>query len=99
MTKLPTLPKVRDLGGDEFERLLHLLLLEYARQNDFEYEPHGKSGAAEDGVDGLARRGAGGGLQGVVGFQFKWLTGDLSKGGNAKQIRKSLADAAASDFG
>ncbi len=98
MTKLPTLPTVRDLGGDEFEKLLHQLLHDYARQNDFEYEPHGKSGAAEDGVDGLARRGTGGGLKGVVGFQFKWLTGNLSKGGNAKQIRKSLADATVSDF-
>lgn len=98
MTKLPPLPKVRDLGGDEFEKLLHQLLFAYAKSERFEYEQHGKLGAAEGGADGLARQGAGPGLKGVVGFQFKWLTGDLSKGGNAKQIKKSLADAATNDL-
>jgi energy-coupling factor transporter ATP-binding protein EcfA2 len=98
MIKLPPLPKVRDLGGDEFEKLLHQLLLAYAGKHGFGYDQHGKSGAAEGGIDGLVRDGAGPGLQGVVGFQFKWLTGDLRKGDNAKQIKKSLAGAAANDL-
>ncbi len=36
------------------------------------------------------------GLKGPVAFQFKWLTGNLGKGGNAKQITASLDAAAAS---
>jgi formylglycine-generating enzyme required for sulfatase activity len=98
MTKLPPLPKVRDLGGDEFEKLMHQLLLAYADREKFQYEPHGKSGAKEDGIDGLARQGGVPGLKGPVAFQFKWLTGNLSKGDNAAQIKASLADAAASEF-
>jgi formylglycine-generating enzyme required for sulfatase activity len=98
MTKLPPLPKVRDLGGDEFENLMHQLLLAYADRERFHYEPHGKSGAGDDGIDGLARQGGVPGLKGPVAFQFKWLTGNLSKGDNARQIKDSLADAAASKF-
>ncbi len=33
MTKLPLLPKVRNLGGDEFEQLLHQLILACAAPN------------------------------------------------------------------
>ena len=40
MTKLPPLPTVRDLGGDEFEKLMHQLLLAYADREKFHYEPH-----------------------------------------------------------
>ena len=98
MTKLPPLPKVCDLGGDEFEKLMHQLLLAYADQEKFHYEPHGKSGAKDDGIDGLVRQGGVPGLKGPVAFQFKWLTGNLSRGDNARQIKRSLSDAAASDF-
>src|ERR1039458_5248988 len=96
MTKRPTLPKVCELGGDEFEKLMHQLLLAYADHEKFQYEPHGKSGAKDDGIDGLARQGGVPGFKGPVAFQFKWLAGNLSKGGNAKQITDSLQDAAAS---
>jgi formylglycine-generating enzyme required for sulfatase activity/energy-coupling factor transporter ATP-binding protein EcfA2 len=98
MTKLPPLPNVRDLGGDEFEKLMHQLLLAYADHEQFDYEPHGKSGAKDDGIDGLVRQGGVPGLKGAVAFQFKWLTGNLSKGDNARQIKGSLADAAPSKF-
>jgi formylglycine-generating enzyme required for sulfatase activity len=98
MTKLPPLPKVRELGGDEFEKLLHQLLLAYADREKFQYEPHGKSGAADDGIDGLAHNGKVSGLTGGVAFQFKWLIGNLSKPANARQITKSLADAVASNL-
>ncbi|MBI4661502.1 MAG: SUMF1/EgtB/PvdO family nonheme iron enzyme [Verrucomicrobia bacterium] len=93
MTKLPPLTKVRDLGGDEFEKLMHQLLIAYADKHRFEYEPHGKSGAADSGIDGLARQGGVPGLKGPVAFQFKWLAGNLSKGDNARQITKSISDA------
>ncbi|MHB1309977.1 MAG: NACHT domain-containing protein, partial [Limisphaerales bacterium] len=98
MTKLPPLTKVRDLGGEEFENLIHQLLMAYAADRGFEYEPHGKSGAAEEGIDGLARDGAGSGLKGMAGFQFKWLSGQLSIRKNARQIRKSLNDAVGGGF-
>ena len=98
MTKLPPLPKVRDLGGDEFERLMNLLLLAHAARHKYEYVTHGKPGAADGGIDGLARRGGVPGLKGPVAFQFKWLTGNLTKGDNAKQIRASLKEAAAGEF-
>jgi formylglycine-generating enzyme required for sulfatase activity len=98
MTKLPPLPKVCDLGGDEFEKLMHQLLLAYANREKFDYEPHGKSGAADDGIDGLARLGGVPGLKGPVAFQFKWLTGNLTKGDNSRQIKRSLADAAGSEL-
>ncbi len=55
MTKLPPLPKVRDLGGDEFEKRMHQLLLAYADHEKFAYEPHGKSGAKDDGIDTASR--------------------------------------------
>lgn len=74
MTDLPTLRKVCDLGGDEIERLMHQLLPAYADAEKFANESPGKSGAADDGVDSLARYG------GVprrlicpVAFQFKRL--------------------------
>ncbi|MBL9175222.1 MAG: SUMF1/EgtB/PvdO family nonheme iron enzyme [Verrucomicrobiales bacterium] len=93
MTKLPPLSKVCDLGGDEFEKLMNQLLLSLAHAKRFHYEPHGKSGAADDGVDGLAAKGGVPGFTGPVAFQFKWLTGNLSRGGNASQIRDSFNDA------
>ena len=96
MTQLPPLPKVRDLGGAEFEKLMNQLLLASAAHNHFDYEPHGKSGAADDGIDGLAPDGGVPGLKGPVAFQFKWLSGSLSKPANARQITKSLADAVSS---
>ena len=96
MTKLPPLPKVRDLGGDEFEKLMNQLLFAYANYEQFQYELHGKSGAPDDGIDGLAREGGVPGLKGPVAFQFKWLSGKLSKPANARQITKSLADAVSS---
>ena len=100
MTQLPPLTKVRDLGGDEFEKLLHQLLLAYAdrARPQFAYEPHGKSGAKDDGIDGLARQGRVPGLKGPVAFQFKWLAGNLSKGDNAQQIKKSVKDASGAEL-
>jgi hypothetical protein len=98
MTKLPPLPKVHDLGGDEFERLLHQLLLAYADREKFEYAPHSKAGAQEEGIDGLAPQGGVPGLKGPVAFQFKWLTGNLSKGENARQTTGSVRDAASSEI-
>ena len=98
MIKLPPLPKVRDLGGDEFERLMHQLLKAHAERHNYEYEPHGKPGAADGGIDGLARGGGVPGFKGPVAFQFKWLCGNLSRGDNAKQIEASLTDAVSNEF-
>ncbi len=96
-TKLPTLPTVRDLGGDEFERLMNQLLLVYAENHHFEYEPYGSPGG-DGGIDGLARRGGVPGLKkGPAAFQFKWLTGNLRTGNNARQIKESIEAAAASN--
>ena len=57
MTRIPPLSRANDLGGEAFEKLMHQLLLAYASKHDFEYEPHGKSGAADGGIDGRARAG------------------------------------------
>ena len=98
MTKLPPLPKVRELGGDEFEALMNQLLIAHADKHGYEYETHGKPGAADGGIDGLARNGAGPGLRGPTAFQFKWLCGDLKARANARQIEESMKDAAASEL-
>lgn len=96
MSSLPSLTERIDkgaIGGLEFERLMHQLLLRHADRLGFGYEP--RSGAGGDfGVDGIAPEGGVEGIHGEsVGFQFKWLWGDLHKGDKARQIKAWLESA------
>lgn len=100
MNNLPPLTERIDQGapgGHEFERLLNQLLILYANPQDFDYEPMGRAGG-DDGLDGLARRGGLPGYDGPVGFQAKWLWGEIHKGSKAAQATDSLKRAGAADI-
>jgi tetratricopeptide (TPR) repeat protein len=81
-------------GGNEFERLMHQLLLRYGDKERFSYEPVSSAGG-DGGLDGLAPKGGVPGIDGPVAFQFKWLWGEIHKGSKAAQIKDSFKRAAA----
>lgn len=81
MNNLPSLTARIDKGaggGHVFEQLLNQLLILFANEHGFDYEPMGGAGG-DGGLDGLARQGGVPGIDGPAGFQFKWLWDGICK--------------------
>lgn len=96
MQNLPPLTECIDKGaegGQEFERLMHQILLCSADRLGFDYKPVGAD-SGDNGIDGYAPNGCFG-LQGSVAFQFKWLWDAIHQGSKAQQIRDSVSRACA----